>query len=92
MTGDMTHHAVQSIAFAPGAICEMPPMLLDDRKAQVLPTLIPVQLRFAVHFASGLAQRFAAGEKVFDVGDRHAGIWLVVEGGNIATREFSHAY
>jgi hypothetical protein len=88
MTGEVTHHAVQSIAFAPGAIFEMPPMLLDDRKAQVLPTLI----QFAVHFASGVAQRFAAGEKVFDVGDRHAGIWLVVEGGNIATREFSHAY
>jgi hypothetical protein len=92
MTSDMTHRAVQSIAFAPGAICEMPPMLLDDRKAQVLPTPIPIQLPFAVHFASSLARRFTAEEKVFDVRDRHVGIRLVVEGGIIATRELSHAY
>jgi hypothetical protein len=29
---------------------------------------------------------FAAGEKVFDVGDRNTAVWLVVEGGIVATR------
>jgi thioredoxin reductase (NADPH) len=61
-------------------------MLLDDRKAQVFPTLTPVQLQFALRFASSPAKRFAPGEKVFGVGDRHAGVWLIVEGGIIATR------
>src|SRR3984957_6935502 len=61
-------------------------MLLDDRKAQVFPTLTPVQVQFALHFASGPARRFAAGEKVFAVGDRHSGVWLIVEGGIIASR------
>ena len=61
-------------------------MLLDDRKAQVFPTLTPVQVQFALHFASGAARRFAAGEKVFDVGDRHSGVWLIVAGGIIASR------
>jgi thioredoxin reductase (NADPH) len=61
-------------------------MLLDDRKAQVFPTLTPVQLQFALRFASGPARRFAAGEKIFDVGERNAPVWLVVEGGIVATR------
>jgi thioredoxin reductase (NADPH) len=61
-------------------------MLLEDRKSQLFPTLTPRQLEFAVRFASGPARRFEAGEKVFDVGDRDAGVWLVAEGGIIATR------
>jgi thioredoxin reductase (NADPH) len=61
-------------------------MLLEDRKSQLFPTLTPRQLEFAVRFASGPARRFDAGEKVFDVGDRNAGVWLVTEGGIIATR------
>jgi thioredoxin reductase (NADPH) len=61
-------------------------MLLEDRKSQLFPTLTPRQLEFAVRFASGPARRFEAGEKVFDVGDRNAGVWLVAEGGIIATR------
>src|SRR6202022_1434369 len=61
-------------------------MLLEDRKAQIFPALTPSQLQFALRFASGPARHFAAGEKVFDVGDRNAGVWLVAEGGIIPTR------
>jgi thioredoxin reductase (NADPH) len=61
-------------------------MLLEDRKAQIFPTLTPSQLQFALRFASGPARHFAAGEKVFDVGDRNIAVWLVVEGGIVATR------
>ena len=43
-------------------------MFLDDRKSQVFPTLTPVQLQFALNFASGPARRFSPGEKVFNVG------------------------
>ena len=61
-------------------------MMLEDRKSQLFPTLTPRQLEFAVRFATGPARRFEADEKVFDVGDRNAGVWLVAEGGIIATR------
>ena len=61
-------------------------MFLDNRKSQVFPTLTPVQLQFALNFASGPARRFSPGEKVFNVGDRHAAVWLVVEGSLVATR------
>src|SRR3984957_206567 len=65
---------------------EVSRMLLEDRKAQLFPTLTPRQRAFAIRFASGAARRFEAGEKVFDVGDRNAGVWLIAEGGIIATR------
>jgi thioredoxin reductase (NADPH) len=61
-------------------------MLLEDRKSQVFPTLTARQLEFAVRFASGPARRFEAGEDIFKVGDRNAGVWLVTDGGIIATR------
>jgi thioredoxin reductase (NADPH) len=61
-------------------------MLLEDRRAQLFPTLTPRQLEFAVRFASGPARRFEAGEKVFDVGERNTCVWLVAQGGIIATR------
>jgi thioredoxin reductase (NADPH) len=61
-------------------------MLLEDRKSQVFPTLTPHQVEFAVRFASGPARSFEAGESIFNVGDRNAGVWLVAEGGIIATR------
>jgi thioredoxin reductase (NADPH) len=61
-------------------------MLLEDRKAQLFPTLTPRQRAFAIRFASASAKRFEAGEKVFDVGDRNAGVWLIAEGGIVASR------
>ena len=38
-------------------------MFLDDRKSQVFPTLTPVQLQFALNFASGPARRFSPGKR-----------------------------
>ena len=61
-------------------------MLLEERKSQIFPTLTPHQMEFAVRFASGPARSFEAGENIFNVGDRNAGVWLVAEGGIIATR------
>src|SRR5258708_25334680 len=60
-------------------------MLLEDRKAQIFPTLTPRQLQFALRFASGPARHFVAGEKVFDVGDRNTAVAVAVEGGLVAT-------
>ena len=62
-------------------------MLLEERKSQIFPTLTPRQLEFALRFASGPARRFEAGENIFNVGDRNAGVWLVAEGGIVATRK-----
>jgi len=61
-------------------------MLLDDRLAQIVPTLTPAQIQFALRFASGPERRFAPDEKLLDVGDRDMAVWLVVEGGIVASR------
>jgi thioredoxin reductase (NADPH) len=61
-------------------------MLLEDRLAQVVPTLTPAQIRFALRFASGPVRRFAPDEKLLDVGDRDTTVWLVVEGSIVASR------
>jgi len=54
-------------------------MLLDDRLAQIVPTLTPAQIQFALRFATVLSA-FAPDEKLLDVGDRDMAVWLVVEG------------
>jgi thioredoxin reductase (NADPH) len=61
-------------------------MLLDDRLAQIVPTLTPAQILFALRFASGAERRFAPYEKLLDVGDRNMAVWLVVEGSIVASR------
>jgi thioredoxin reductase (NADPH) len=61
-------------------------MLLEDRIAQIVPTLTPAQIRFALRFASGPARYFAPDEKLLDVGDRNTTVWLVVEGSIVASR------
>ena len=61
-------------------------MLLEDRLAQIVPTLTPAQIQFALRFASGPERRFAPDEKLLDVGDRDMAVWLVVEGGIVASR------
>jgi len=61
-------------------------MLLEDRIAQIVPTLTPAQIQFALRFASGPARYFATDEKLLDVGDRNTAVWLVVEGSIIASR------
>ena len=61
-------------------------MLLEERIAQIVPTLTPAQTQFALRFASGPARHFAPEEKLVDVGDRDTDVWLVVEGSIIASR------
>ena len=61
-------------------------MLLAERLAQIVPTLSPIQIQFALRFASGPAKRFAPDEKLLDVGDRDTAVWLVVEGSIVASR------
>src|ERR1700747_2328730 len=60
-------------------------MLLDDRLAQIVPTLTPAQIQFALRFASGPERRFTPDEKLLDVGDRDIAVWLVVEGSIVAS-------
>jgi thioredoxin reductase (NADPH) len=61
-------------------------MLLEKRLDQIVPTLTPVQIQFALRFASGPERRFAPDEKLLDVGDRDMAVWLVVEGSIAASR------
>ncbi|HEX3914159.1 MAG TPA: FAD-dependent oxidoreductase [Steroidobacteraceae bacterium] len=61
-------------------------MLLEKRLDQIVPTLTPVQIQFALRFASGPERRFAPDEKLLDVGDRNMAVWLVVEGSIVASR------
>lgn len=61
-------------------------MLLEARKDQIVPTLSPAQIKFALRFASGPARRFAPEEMLLDVGDRDTIVWLVVEGSIVASR------
>ncbi|SMQ94556.1 FAD-dependent oxidoreductase [Xanthomonas fragariae] len=56
-------------------------MPLDDtRHHQMFPELDLAQLAITRRFASGSAKRFSAGETVFDVGDAHAPVWVVLDG------------
>jgi len=52
----------------------------DIRSHQMFPVLTPIQIETARRFASGAPRDFAAGELVFATGDRHAPLWLVLEG------------
>jgi thioredoxin reductase (NADPH) len=61
-------------------------MLLEDRISQIVPTLTPAQIQFALRFASGPKRVFAPDEKLLDVGDRDTIVWLVVEGSIVASR------
>jgi thioredoxin reductase (NADPH) len=54
--------------------------LIDTRRHQIFPVLIPVQIESAMRFASAPARDFAPGELLYDVGERHAPAWLVLKG------------
>ena len=54
--------------------------LVETRGHQIFPVLDMAQIATARRFASGEARRFAAGEVVFDVGERNAPAWLVLDG------------
>ena len=53
---------------------------IETRAAQMFPRLTTAQVETASRFASGPARVFAPGELVFDIGERHAPIWLVLAG------------
>jgi thioredoxin reductase (NADPH) len=54
--------------------------LIETRGHQMFPVLDMAQIETARRFASGEARSFAPGEVVFDVGERSAPAWLVLEG------------
>ena len=54
--------------------------LIETRRHQMFPVLDMAQIETAKRFASGSARSFAPGEVVYDVGERHAPAWLVLEG------------
>ena len=65
---------------------------IETRSAQMFPGLTPAQVEAAGRFASGPARVFAPGELVFDIGERHAPIWLVLAGSiDIIRRDGLHA-
>src|ERR1700722_13088489 len=64
--------------------------VIDTRRDQMFPVLSAPQIETARRFASGEARRFAPGELVFDVGQRQAPAWLVLEGGIEVIRRDAH--
>src|ERR1700748_1370586 len=54
--------------------------LFESRQAQMFPVLDATQIETARRFASGPARVFAAGELLYDVGDRNVPAWLLLEG------------
>jgi thioredoxin reductase (NADPH) len=54
--------------------------LIDTRRSQMFPVLSPAQIETAKRFASREPQRVAPGELIFEVGERQAPAWLVLEG------------
>ncbi|MET0240153.1 MAG: FAD-dependent oxidoreductase [Sphingobium sp.] len=53
---------------------------LTTREHQMFPVLTTAQVETASRFASGPVQRFAAGTTIYDIGERGAPSWLVLEG------------
>ncbi|HLZ76725.1 FAD-dependent oxidoreductase [Phenylobacterium sp.] len=54
--------------------------LMETRRAQIFPVLDAAQVETAKRFASGPARAFAAGEQLYEVGDRGVPAWLLLEG------------
>ena len=54
--------------------------IAETRREQIFPVLDQAQIEAAKRFASGPPRDFAAGETVFDVGERNAPSWLVLKG------------
>jgi thioredoxin reductase (NADPH) len=54
--------------------------LVETRRHQMFPVLDLAQIETAKRYASGEARSFAPGAIVYDVGERSAPAWLVVEG------------
>jgi len=60
--------------------------LIDTRRAQMFPVLTCAQIDIARPYASGEARSFAAGETMYDVGQRGAPLWLILKGSIEAVR------
>jgi|SRR5579862_9053403 len=54
--------------------------VFETRRGQMFPVLTAAQIEIARRFASGPARDFAPGEHIFDVGERHSAVWLVLKG------------
>jgi thioredoxin reductase (NADPH) len=54
--------------------------VIESRSHQLFPVFDLQQIEMAKRFASGPARDFSPGEVVFDVGERHAPVWLVLKG------------
>jgi thioredoxin reductase (NADPH) len=54
--------------------------VIETRGHQMFPVFDAGQVETAKRFASGPAREFAAGDIIFDVGERHAPAWLVLKG------------
>jgi thioredoxin reductase (NADPH) len=54
--------------------------LIETRSHQMFPVLDLAQIETAKRFANGAARHFTPAEVVYDVGERFAPAWLVVEG------------
>ena len=54
--------------------------LAETRSHQMFPELDMAQIATAKRFASGEARRFAAGEIIFDAGERNVPAWLLMDG------------
>jgi thioredoxin reductase (NADPH) len=54
--------------------------LMETRYHQMFPVLDASQIEIARRFASGEAQRFGAGEALFDVGQANVPAWLILDG------------
>ena len=59
---------------------------IDTRRHQMFPTLDALQMETATRFASAPARTFPPGAAVFEIGDRHGPIWLVLSGAIEITR------
>ena len=54
--------------------------LMETRRAQIFPVLDAGQIETARRFASAEARTFAAGERIYDAGERAVPTWLLLEG------------
>src|SRR5262245_23486405 len=61
---------------------------VSDRSAQRFPLLREAQLEVVRRFANTEPRRFAAGEALYEVGDRSVPSWFLLEGGvNLVGRD-----
>ncbi|MET0338517.1 MAG: FAD-dependent oxidoreductase [Caulobacter sp.] len=60
--------------------------VIDDRYDQMFPVLDAGQMAIAQGFASGESRRFAPDEVIFEIGEHHVPMWLILEGEIVVVR------